>query len=111
MLRVVTATLLALVFANSAIADPLPVYSGESDGQRYSYTAEAIGHNVIRLKGTTDAGQDFVLYVSNKGLVTGTFGFSQVAFRVSRATRDQAAAAIRLQAEAPAAATLTSASR
>lgn len=100
MLRIVTAALLALAVADTAIAAPLPIYSGEVDGHRYSYTAKAVGHNVIRLTGVTDIGQDFVLFVADNGQVTGTFGYSPVQFRVSRATRDQAAAAIELQAAA-----------
>lgn len=112
MLRVVTAALLAFIVAEPAFSAPLPVYSGSTDGYKYNYTVEAIGNNVLRLSGTMlDSGQGFVLLVSPDGKVTGDFGYSPVAFKVSKTARDEAAAAIPTQAIAAEGETLTTASR
>ncbi|HEX8840151.1 MAG TPA: hypothetical protein VF750_06755 [Sphingomicrobium sp.] len=112
MLRIVTAALLALIVAEPASSAPLQVYDGSADGHRYNYTVEAVGKNFLRLSGTMlDSGQGFVLLVSPDGEVTGNFGYSPVAFKVSKTTRDKAAAAIAAQAIAAEGETLTTASR
>jgi hypothetical protein len=92
MLRFTTLTALTIAAAQPAIAAPAIQY-GEGAGQRFEYTTGLRPNGVLHITGVLLGSREpFVLDVTPKGHVDGTFGDARVEYDVGKAARDRAAA-------------------
>ena len=92
MLRLTTLTAIALAAAQPAFAAPAVEY-GEGDGERFQYTTELRADGIIHIAGVMLGSREpFVLNMTPKGQVDGSFGDVAVEYRVSKHMRDRVAA-------------------
>ena len=92
MLRILTLVAITTAVAQPALAAPVKEY-GHGDGVRFEYTTELRENGVIHMAGVVlDTDERFVLDVTPKGHVDGTFGDTPVEFNVSKTVRDKVAA-------------------
>jgi hypothetical protein len=92
MLRFTTLVAITIAAAQPAIAAPVTEY-GQGGGERFEYTTELRANGVLHIAGVLlGSRQPFVLDVTPKGRVDGTFGDTRVEYNVGKAVRDRAAA-------------------
>jgi hypothetical protein len=92
MLRYRILVALALTVGAPAVADPKAGF-GESDGERFEYTAELQANGMIHFAGAMrGSGDRFELDVARNGRVEGHFGDRAVDYFVAKEIRNKVAA-------------------
>lgn len=88
MLRFTTMITVSLAAATPALAAP-PMEYGQGDGVRFAYTTELRANGFIHIAGVILGSKEpFVLYVSPRGQVDGSFGDVPVEYDVGKKVRD-----------------------
>lgn len=92
MLRFISLIAVTIAAAQPALAAPQKEY-GEGEGERFEYTTELRANGFVHIAGVVlDSKQPFVLDVSPKGHVDGSFGDVPVEYDVGKKVRDAAVA-------------------
>ncbi|MFL6760213.1 hypothetical protein [Sphingomonas sp.] len=92
MLRITTLAAITIAATQPAIAAPAIQY-GQGAGERFEYTTGLRANGVLHITGVLlDSREPFVLDVTPKGHVDGTFGDTRVEYDVGKGARDRAAA-------------------